>query len=160
MKFAREMVVLAVIAGFAATAALAEEFTGYSWFSSEDASSPSLTYGNIESGEDTGIALFCTRSSGKVKIFVGETSEAFKPKQKVTLDLTIGSVKTSLSSTILPNEMSGVPSAETSAPASDPIFAAMKDDETLTIAIGKWNTAFPLKGVGTKAAELVKACSK
>lgn len=46
----------------------------------------------------------------------------------------------------------------TTAGAED--FAAMKEDETLTVAIGKWNTAFPLKSLGCKAGEFIKACSK
>lgn len=159
MKHACRMAAFAVVAALATAPALAQEDGAYSWFTGQDEGESSLIYGNLESGEDNGLTFTCTKGSGTATIFVSETSETFKPEQKVSLVLSIGATKATLDAKTTPNEMAGIPSAEASVPTANPIFAAMTDSETLMVAVDAWNTKIPLKGIGAKAAEFAKGCS-
>jgi hypothetical protein len=159
MKISCRTAAFAAIGAVIAVPAFAEGDPGRSWFAGASKEDAALTYGTPES-DDVVLTLNCVRGSGAVNIFIGETSEMFKPGQKTTVAFGVGAVKASFPGEFKVNEEAGVPSLEARAQAAAPVFAAMNDRETIALAIGAWNLKVPLKGVGAKAAEFVKACSR
>jgi hypothetical protein len=118
-----------------------------------------LNYGTPESDETT-LTFSCIPRSGKVRLFVGETSDKLKPGDKAKAILAAGGVKTQAQGKILANEMAGVPSFEGVIDARDALFSALAPAETLAVAVGPSQTAVPLKGLGDKAARFAQSCAK
>ena len=140
-------------------AAQAQPEEKVTWRLKTEANNAMLAYG-IDNPEGTPIVFNCRVGSGTVRVFFSETSKAFKPGRSATATLTAGRVTEKMTGRLLPNEDAGVPSFESTLPATDPLFAALASAQTLTMAIGAWRQGVPLRELGNKADRFNGQCRK
>jgi hypothetical protein len=119
-----------------------------------------LTLGAPDSPEETEISFSCEKPNGKVRVFVAETSERFKPKQRATAVFSVGSVERKVPGKFVPNEDAGVASFQGELAADNAIFRALRGSERLTIRIGAWKHSFEPLGDDDKASRFAAACRK
>lgn len=125
----------------------------------KNADSIYLGYGVPESDDSLG-SFTCAPGSGVVKIWIAETSDKLKAGPSATAILSVGDKKAKVAGKLLPNEEAGVPSFEGRLPAKDPIFQAMTQGETLTVAVGPGKHDAPLTGAADKFKKFAAACAK
>jgi len=128
------------------------------WSTSSEKDQASLRYG--DDSEESVVVFSCKPRSDAVRVFVGETDASLKPNEKATAAISAGSQKATVRGRTVPNELAGVPSFMGSLEASDPLFAALTGSDNLVIKVAKARTVVPLKGIGSKGADFIKACRK
>jgi len=129
-----------------------------SWSTINDRVQATLRYG--DDSEESVVVFSCKPRSDAVRIFVGETDASLKPNEKATAQVSAGSLKTTVRGRTVPNELAGVPSFMGGLSAADPLFAALTGSDNLVIKVAKARTVVPLKGIGGKGADFIKACRK
>jgi len=128
------------------------------WSASNEKDQATLRYG--DDSEESVIVFSCKPRSDAVRIFVGETGASLKPNEKTTASISAGNQKATVRGRTVPNELAGVPSFMGGLSAADPLFAALTGSDNLVIKIAKARTVVPLKSIGSKGADFIKACRK
>lgn len=146
-----------VAASFAVT--FAQAANPHSW-SLSTTDGAFLTLGAPDSPEETDISFSCEKPNGKVSVFVAETSEKFKPKQRASAVFSVGAVETKVAGKFMPNEDAGIASFQGEFSADDRIFEALRGSDRLTIGIGSWRHTFEPLGEDDKASKFAAACRK
>jgi len=129
-----------------------------SWSSINDKDQVTLRYG--DDSEESVVVFSCKPRSDAVRLFVGETDASLKPNEKATAAISAGSQKATVRGRTVPNELAGVPSFMGGLSAADPLFAALTGSDNLVIKVAKARTVVPLKSIGSKGADFIKACRK
>ena len=129
-----------------------------SWSTINDKDQATLRYG--DDSEESVVVFSCKPRSNAVRLFVGETDASLKPNEKTTAAISAGSQKATVRGRTVPNELAGVPSFMGGLEASDPLFAALTGSDNLVIKVAKSRTVVPLKSIGSKGADFIKACRK
>lgn len=130
------------------------------WELSTKGPSTSLTLGAPDSPEDIDLVFSCEKRSGKIRLFVAETDERFKPKQRAKAALSVGTIETTVAGAFTPNEDAGVASFEAELSQDDPIFHALRGSKRLGIRIGAWTRSFQPLGESGDAEKFAATCRR
>src|SRR5689334_15843557 len=150
---------LAILAtSLAAASAMDSIKNAASWSKINDKDQVTLRYG--DDSEESVVVFSCRPRSDAVRIFVGETDASLKPNEKATAAISAGGQKATVRGRTVPNELAGVPSFMGGLSAADPLFAALTGSDNLVIKVAKARTVVPLKSIGGKGADFIKACRK
>lgn len=106
------------------------------------------------------VVFSCKPKSGKVGVFISETSGKLKPGKKTTATLAAAGTKATAPGKLTPNEEAGIPSFDGSLPANDPIFAAMAGGGALAMTVGPSKDSVTLEGAAGKVKKFAAACAR
>jgi hypothetical protein len=137
--------------------ARAEQSENRTWRLQNETGRSVLAYGS-DNAEDTPITFSCKIRSGRVRVFISETSQRLKPNRSITVTLTAGRVNSRVSGRTRPNEEAGIPSFEGTMSARDSLFTSLSNAQSLSMVVARSRREVPLNSMGNKAKEFAKSC--
>jgi hypothetical protein len=114
-----------------------------------------LVFGVPET-DDVGLSFWCTQRSGKIKIFVPESSIGAKSGKEMQLRLDVANKTFRLKAAMEASSEGGAANLETELPVDHPIFTAIAEADRITVRVAKRRDVFPLQDVDLSA--LLQVC--